>query len=239
MTAGSDRPKRERQLSPQIHALMQGIFADIPPSPALLGITRMLDRATRDAEASLAKMRPIYEWMEAQAAQYQARWDRAVAGDNEALVRLLVDNGFAMLDDEPIRKRIDELRNAPEQDRNVLDRIAMAIRRSLLEPRKRGRRANTQRRLVKRIDAVQSAYQEVRGRLKPSYRNDGARLMAIREVSSHIASAVADEDRAAVAKAAEQVLVKSKKRPGVGFGAEVVAKALSRSSRHIRSIRSK
>jgi hypothetical protein len=91
MTDSRNRPRRERQLSADIQALIQRIFVDTPPNPALLGISRMLDRATRDAEASLAKMRPFYEWMEARAAEYQVQWDRAVAGDNEALVRLLVD----------------------------------------------------------------------------------------------------------------------------------------------------
>jgi hypothetical protein len=117
-----------------------------------------------------------------------------------------------MLDDEPIRRRIDELRYAADPDRALLERIARAIRASLIERRKPGRKSRTPRELVTVIPVIQAAFDGCRTRLKKRYRNQGARQLDIRAISGHVAAAVPPQHRREVADAAARVLVR---KPGV------------------------
>jgi hypothetical protein len=198
----------------------------------------MMDSAVREALAQAEKMRPMHEWMQSRVVEYQKEFSLAVAGDNKALVRLFNESGVSMLEDEPIRTRIDDLRYALEPDRDVLERIARAITASLLRPKTPGRKSRTPRELLTHIQAIQAAFEGCPKRLKKTYRNFAIRERDIRAISDHVATAVPLERRQEIAAAAARVLAG---KPGVtkSFGIDVVAESLSRSSRWIRSTQKK
>ncbi len=169
-------------------------------------------------------------------ARYRELCDRAIAGDNGALAQLFVDNGIEMFDDEPIRQRVYEMLDADHPDRKTLAVIARVFARRFRVHKRTQSAVNTTRYKMQLIVAVRAAYERCRHRLKTRYNSEQGKRTAHQKLSAEIAQAVPTTWRKRIAEAAEKVLGASRQRPGKGFAVNVVAEALSVSSRRIRSI---
>jgi hypothetical protein len=201
-----------------------------------LGIPDAFAKSQREFEARLPEFVQMMDWSARQAAEYDKKRQLAVAGDNEALVYLINSSGIEALQDEEIRHRIYFLDPAKPADRQFLERVMAGLRKHVIGSGKRGRRPQTPVGALKLVPVLQRAFETTGTRLKRSYRNPAARDLDIKAISEHVALSAPADWRAQIRRAVRDVLL-SKPRVSKGFGFEVVAKALSRSSGWIRSTR--
>lgn len=198
-------------------------------------LTPSMKKTIAEAEEAIRAMQAASDSPRMKRARDQHQ--RALHGDYEAMIELIDFIGIEALDDE-IRRQIYHLDPRVAADRKFLDRIAKAIRKGLLTRRKPGPHPGVPPDTARLIADVQAAFDSCPVKLQKRYRRQDARERDIESISEHVARGVPPRWRALMYQNAANVLTT---RPLVKktFGLEVVAKAFSRSLRHIRSLKKK
>lgn len=167
------------------------------------------------------------------ASEISKLYDRAIGGDNDALIALFEMFGYSLFGNSQIEARVDSLDPAIPSERNVRRRIALIVKAHLVGRGSPGRHPKISITTFRFVAKVQDAFQGA-PRLKRQYRNPAARVLDIKGISEHVAASVPPNDRVRVERAARAVLEK-KPRMTKAFGIEVMAEILSCRPRSIRS----